>query len=226
MKALQVKLTGFITLTLVALLGLANVSHAQTIRNDNPYLLLEQVADRTFSRIADERDQINQDLDYFRVIIREEMMPYVDSTYAAKRVLGRALKDTTEEQRQEFYAVFREYLVATYGRAFTQYDESIHRVEFDNANRFDPESRAVTVNTRVIEEGRPPIRMDFKMRFDKTDELWKAYDLVVEGVSLLNSKQSEIASVIRSRGIDGTIELLREKAQEPIKPLAEGEKVS
>ncbi|WP_241969882.1 MlaC/ttg2D family ABC transporter substrate-binding protein [Pseudidiomarina taiwanensis] len=226
MKALQVKLTGFITLTLVALLGLANVSHAQTIRNDNPYLLLEQVADRTFSRVADERDQINQDLDYFRVIIREEMMPYVDSTYAAKRVLGRALKDTTEEQRQEFYAVFREYLVATYGRAFTQYDESIHRVEFDNANRFDPESRAVTVNTRVIEEGRPPIRMDFKMRFDKTDELWKAYDLVVEGVSLLNSKQSEIASVIRSRGIDGTIELLREKAQEPIKPLAEGEKVS
>ncbi|RUO78731.1 organic solvent ABC transporter [Pseudidiomarina taiwanensis] len=219
-------MTGFITLTLVALLGLANVSHAQTIRNDNPYLLLEQVADRTFSRVADERDQINQDLDYFRVIIREEMMPYVDSTYAAKRVLGRALKDTTEEQRQEFYAVFREYLVATYGRAFTQYDESIHRVEFDNANRFDPESRAVTVNTRVIEEGRPPIRMDFKMRFDKTDELWKAYDLVVEGVSLLNSKQSEIASVIRSRGIDGTIELLREKAQEPIKPLAEGEKVS
>jgi len=40
---------------------------------------------------------------------------------------------------------------------------------------------------------------------------------VVEGISLLNSKQSEISAVIRSNGIDKTIELIEQKAQEPIK---------
>lgn len=192
-------------------------ANADVIRDENPYKLLEKVANETFDRIGAERDKIDESLDHFRVIIREEMMPYVDSVYAAKRVLGRNLKDTSEEQRQEFYKVFRDYLIATYGRAFTQYDESKHTVEFGNPDRFDESSKAVTVYTRVIEQGRPPIRMDFKMRYDDNDNLWKAYDMVVEGVSLLNSKAAEISAVIRSRGIDGTIELLREKAKEPIR---------
>lgn len=212
-------------LMLTALLVVSGIAQANSdvVRDENPYGLLERVANKTAERIANDRAKINEDLDYLREIIREELMPYVDSTYAAKRVLGRNLKDTTAEQRQQFYAVFREYLIATYGRAFTQYDETKHKFEFERARELGPEDRMVEVNTRLIEQGRPPIRMDFKLRYDDDERLWKAYDLVVEGVSLLNSKAAEISSVIRSRGIDGTIELLREKSQEPIQPYQEGQ---
>ena len=214
-------------LAVTAVFTLAAVApeQAELLRDENPYLLLEKVANKTFDRIGTDRQLISADLDHLRVIIREEMMPYVDWVYASKRVLGRALQDTTPEQRQEFYSVFRDYLIATYGRAFTAYDESKHTVEFGDPNRFDGSSRMVEVNTRVVEAGtgRPPIRMDFKMRYDKDDNIWKAYDLVVEGVSLLNSKQAEVAQVIRQRGIDGTIELLREKAAEPIRQYQEGD---
>lgn len=210
-------------LMLTALLVVTGIAQANSdvVRDENPYALLERVAKQTAERIANDRPKINEDLDYLREIIRDELMPYVDSTYAAKRVLGRNLKDTTAEQRQEFYAVFREYLIATYGRAFTQYDEAKHHFEFEQAREVTPEDQMVEVNTRLIEEGRPPIRLDFKLRYDDDERLWKAYDLVVEGVSLLNSKAAEISSVIRSRGIDGTIELLREKSQEPIQPYQE-----
>lgn len=210
-------------LMLTALLVVTGIAQANSdvVRDENPYALLERVAKQTAERIANDRPKINEDLDYLREIIRDELMPYVDSTYAAKRVLGRNLKDTTAEQRQEFYAVFREYLIATYGRAFTQYDETKHHFEFEQAREVTPEDQMVEVNTRLIEEGRPPIRLDFKLRYDDDERLWKAYDLVVEGVSLLNSKAAEISSVIRSRGIDGTIELLREKSQEPIQPYQE-----
>ncbi|WP_411359223.1 MlaC/ttg2D family ABC transporter substrate-binding protein [Pseudidiomarina salilacus] len=214
-------LYAFLMTALLVVTGTAD-ANSEVIRDENPYALLERVANKTAERIGADRSKINEDLDYLRVIIREELMPYVDSTYAAKRVLGRNLKDTTEEQRRQFYAVFREYLVATYGRAFTQYDETKHQFQFEQARELGPEDRMVEVNTRLIEEdGRPPIRMDFKLRYDKDERLWKAYDLVVEGVSLLNSKAAEISSVIRSRGIDGTIELLDEKANEPIQPYSE-----
>lgn len=210
-------------LTAVLLLSAPVAAQADLIRDENPYLLLEKVANKTFDRIGNERELISQDLDHLRIIIREEMMPYVDWVYASKRVLGRSLQDTTAAQRQEFYSVFRDYLIATYGRAFTAYDDTKHTVEFGNAARFDGNSRMVEVNTRVVEAGgRPPIRMDFKMRYDKDEKIWKAYDLVVEGVSLLNSKQAEVAQVVRQRGIDGTIELLREKAAEPIRQYQEG----
>jgi phospholipid transport system substrate-binding protein len=211
--------------TVLTLSSVAAPAQAELIRDDNPYLLLEKVANKTFDRIGTDRELISANLDHLRVIIREEMMPYVDWVYASKRVLGRALQNTTAEQRQEFYAVFRDYLIATYGRAFTAYDESKHTVEFGDARRFDGNSRMVEVNTRVVEAGtgRPPIRMDFKMRYDNDDKIWKAYDLVVEGVSLLNSKQAEVAQVIRQRGIDGTIVLLREKAAEPIRQYQAGD---
>ncbi len=225
MRLVVLKTWAIAAVTLLMLSSVSAPAQAELIRDDNPYLLLEKVANRTFDRIGTDRELISANLDHLRVIIREEMMPYVDWVYASKRVLGRALQDTTAEQRQEFYAVFRDYLIATYGRAFTAYDESKHTVQFGDARRFNAGSRMVEVNTRVIEAGtgRPPMRMDFKMRYDNDDKIWKAYDLVVEGVSLLNSKQAEVAQVIRQRGIDGTIALLREKAAEPIRQYQEGD---
>ncbi|MDX1525785.1 MAG: ABC transporter substrate-binding protein [Pseudidiomarina maritima] len=210
------QLIASIWFSLMAAVAIAPAAADELIREDNPYVLLEKVANKTLERIEQDRSKIDADIDYVRVVIREEMMPYVDYVYAAKRVLGRNLTETTEEQRQEFYSVFREYLIATYARAFTQYDETKHTIQFGDAGRFDADSRMVVVNTRLIEQGRPPVRMDFKMRFDNNQDIWQAFDLVVEGVSLLNSKQTEIAGVIRSRGIDGTISLLRDKAQQPI----------
>lgn len=210
------QLIASIWFSLMAAVAIAPAAADELIREDNPYVLLEKVANKTLERIEQDRSKIDADIDYVRVVIREEMMPYVDYVYAAKRVLGRNLTETTEEQRREFYSVFREYLIATYARAFTQYDETKHTIQFGDAGRFDAGSRMVVVNTRLIEQGRPPVRMDFKMRFDNNQDIWQAFDLVVEGVSLLNSKQTEIAGVIRSRGIDGTISLLRDKAQQPI----------
>lgn len=211
-----------VSVGLLALLG-ATSAQAELIRDDNPYVLLEKLANKTIQRIEADRGLIDQDINHIRVIIREEMMPYVDYVYAAKRVLGRNLTQTNEQQRNEFYTVFRDYLITTYAGAFTQYDETKHTIEFGDAGRFEDDSRMVVVHTRLIENGRPPVRLDFKMRFDNNEDLWKAYDLVVEGVSLLNSKQAEINAVIRSNGIDGTIALLREKAQESVKAYEDSE---
>ncbi len=200
----------------LSLLMIAAPASAQVIKDDNPYRLLEQVAEKTFARIAEERDRINDDPNYLKTVVREELMPYVDNIYASKKVLGRYFKDTSSEQRQAFYQAFTDYIVATYARAFTQYDESKHEVEFVNPKNVSPDDRAVRVETRVIEQGRPPVRLDFAVRYDSESETWKAYDLIVEGVSLLQSKQSEISSVIRARGIDNTIALLKDKAEQPI----------
>lgn len=203
-------------LMLATAVSMSFSASAELIKSDNPYRLLEQVAEQTFERIAQERSTINSNPNHLKTVVEEELMPYVDNIYASKKVLGRYFKDTTKEQRTDFYKAFTDYIVATYARAFTQYDESKHKVEFVNPKKVSEDDRAVVVETRVMESGRPPIRLDFRVRYDSSDETWKAYDLVVEGVSLLSSKQSEIAAVIRSRGIESTIELLQDKAGQDI----------
>tara|TARA_B100002003_G_C14125791_1_gene541468 strand:+ start:843 stop:1499 length:657 start_codon:yes stop_codon:yes gene_type:complete len=205
-----------LTLVMGAFLTVSSAS-AETIKEENPYTLVKKVADKTFERIGEERSKITENPNYLKTIVKDELMPYVDNIYASKKVLGRYFKDTDEKQRQEFYKAFTDYIVATYARAFTQYDESKHEVEFLQHPKVGPDDKVVVVETRVKEAGRSPIRLDFKVRYDNNADVWKAYDLVVEGVSLLNSKQSEIAAVIRSRGIEGTIALLEDKAGQPIK---------
>lgn len=204
-------------MAVAATLVLVASASADLIRNDDPQELLKAVAEKTFNRIASDRDKIDADPNYLKEIVKDEMMPYVDNMYASKKVLGRYLRDTTKEQRERFYRAFYDYLVATYARAFTQYDEDKHSVSFEPSADLADDARSAVVRTRVKEEGRPEIRLDFRIRYDSDEEIWKAYDLVVEGVSLLNSKQSEISSVIRANGIDKTIELIEKKASDPIK---------
>src|SRR5690606_8781709 len=148
----------------LALALVAMPSQAQQIKSDNPFDLLEQVANKTFERIAEDRAKIDEDLDYLRTVVNDEMMPYVDWQFAANKTLGRYYKDTPEEQRREYQKVFRDYLIATYARAFLQYDESKHKVEFAPERGFDDESRVTVVRAQIVEEGgRPPIRLDFQI---------------------------------------------------------------
>ncbi|MFT5790516.1 MAG: phospholipid transport system substrate-binding protein, partial [Shewanella sp.] len=70
--------------------------------------------------------------------------------------------------------------------------------------------KMVNVNVRVIEKGRPEIKLQFRARRLK-DNTWKAFDLVAEGVSLLSSKQSEISNLVRQKGIEPVIEMLIER---------------
>ena len=76
--------------------------------------------------------------------------------------------------------------------------------------------KIVVVKTRVLDEGKPDIRIDFKLRKNsKTDE-WSAYDMVAEGISVLDSKRAELQGLIRQQGLDSVTALLVEKAEKPI----------
>lgn len=197
---------------LVLVFPLTGQAESLPVENDNPYELLEEVAERMIKRIGEERSKIEEEPQYLRQIMEEELLPYSDYQFAARQVMGRNWQRLDEEQQQEFVEVFREYLVTTYARVFTQYDEERHELEFGSRGRWENERR-VTVRARLIEEGgRPPIRLEFHMQRRRPDAPWQAFDLVAENVSMLNTQQAEMQASLRQRGFDGTIELLRERA--------------
>jgi phospholipid transport system substrate-binding protein len=46
------------------------------------------------------------------------------------------------------------------------------------------------------------------MRQNKKTQKWKAYDMIIEGISLLSTKQAEISKRIKKNGVDQvTLEL-------------------
>ncbi len=51
----------------------------------------------------------------------------------------------------------------------------------------------------------------------KNAENWLVYDMVAEGISLLDSKRFELSSLLRQQGLVSVAALLEEKAKAPIK---------
>lgn len=58
--------------------------------------------------------------------------------------------------------------------------------------------------------------MAFQVRKDSRTNEWKAYDMVAEGISLLDSKRSEFEPILRQEGIDAVLKLMREKIEQPV----------
>ncbi len=195
----------------------------------DPYKMVRKVSDNTFARITNNQPLIEKDKEYLRTIVEEELMPYIDYKYAALRVLGnhvskvRAIEDKEEKAKaikelQRFIDVFQKYLIATYAGVFTQYTNQ--SVEFAPAQPFKGQD-VVVVKTKIVEPGKPDIKIDFKVREDR-DGNWRAYDMIAEGISLLDAKQSEMQGILRQQGIEYVSDLLEQKSQLPVQFRGEG----
>lgn len=207
--------TGF--LAMVSMQSLAKVDLS------DPYSMVQQVADNTFKRVARDQEKVQKNKEHLRVIVQEELMPYIDYKYAAYRVLGSYIqKIRTMENKEDkaqaikhvrtFIDVFQRYLVATYAGVFTQYTDQ--KVEFGAVKDFSKDDVAI-VKTKIIEAGKPDIRIDFKVRKGKNNE-WRAYDMMAEGISLLDAKQTELHGILRQQGIEHVIQLLDKKSRLPV----------
>lgn len=199
-----------------AITVLTPLAAASSEQYTDPYKMMEVLADNTFSRIARDQEKIAVDPEVLRTIVNDELVPYIDSRYAALRVIGNSadLRKTAKEDILAFVEAFEGYMVATYAGVFTQYTDQ--KVIIEPSPNGLAEQKIITVKTRVIDPGKPDISIDFKLRRSKDEGNWLVFDMVAEGISLLDSKRSELGNLIRQQGLNNVTTLLQEKAKAPI----------
>jgi len=188
---------------------------AQEIDRTQPYAMMKQVAEQSFERLKSEQANIKQNPELLKVIVEEELMPYINAKYAALKLLGPNLKGAERADVGVFIEAFRGYLVTSYAQVLTQYTDQT--IEFGPEPIVKASSRITSVKVDIIDSPRPNIKLEFKLRKDKKTGEWKAFDMVAEGISLLSSKQSEWNSKIRQQGILAVAEELEKLAQQRIR---------
>ncbi|SHI06060.1 MlaC/ttg2D family ABC transporter substrate-binding protein [Ferrimonas marina] len=183
--------------------------------SSDPYKLVQQVAEATFQRFEQDKEAISADPDHLKLIVEEEMMPYVDHRYAALKVVGPQARQIDRAELQRFTDVFRQYMIATFAQAFTEYTNQT--VEFQ-PGQAPADRRIVTVGVTIVDPSRPAISVQFKARRNNKTGQWKAIDLIAEGVSLLATKEAEIGGLIRRQGIRSVSDMLAEQSAKPLTP--------
>lgn len=186
---------------------------AEAIDMSNPYTMMKQVANHTFARLKQEQPKIRQNPNYLKTVVNEELMPYVNSQYAALKLLGPNLKGAKRSDVATFIDAFGHYLVTNYAQVLTQYNHQT--IEFGPAPKIDAHSRITSVIVNIVDSPNPNIRLEFKLRRARSGD-WQAFDMIAEGVSLLSSKRSEWSDKIHKEGIAPVAQELEKLANEPV----------
>lgn len=204
----------FKRLLMIALLAIAPLAANAAADQTNPYKLMNEAAEKTFTRLKNEQPKIKQDPNYLREVVRQELMPYVQIKYAGALVLGRYYRDATPAQRDAYFAAFGDYLAQAYGQALALYNGQTYQIQPEQPIG---DANIVAIRVTIIDpNGRPPVRLDFQWRKNSQSGNWQAYDMVAEGISMITTKQNEWGDLLRTKGIDGLTAQLKTYAAQPI----------
>lgn len=197
-------------ITVIACFSLFSFSAAHAaVDMTDPYKMVIEVADQAFSKIKANSDKM-KDVSFRKELIRRDLLPYVDTGYAALKVMGVHAKKATKEERSAFTKAFAEYIVASYADALALYDkQDLIPPAYKKA---DADASFVNTKFLIREAGKPDLELIFKLRKNSKTGEWKVFDMVAEGISMLSSKESELSPLIREKGMAHVISLLEKNA--------------
>lgn len=126
-----------------------------------------------------------------QVLLNENL----DFDWMGKFVLGRYRRNMSESQVSDFVAIYKSYLLKTYGDVVREYKGekvTVKSVQPLSDNEF-------VVKVAVAKTDQDPILVDYMVRSGNSP--YKVFDIATEGVSLISSQQAEFGSIIGSSGI-------------------------
>lgn len=145
------------------------------------------------------------DKDEKRHHFRDIFTHALDLDRMARRVLGRHWRRASDEQKNDYVRLFRDYIVRIYTVQLSGY--AGERFAVLRQQRSSEAESVVTA--RMLREFGPPLNISFRVRL--TAQGHRIVDVTIEGVSLIVTKRSEFSAVIRRAGLPGLIRLLDEK---------------
>ena len=133
--------------------------------------------------------------------IANQMFDYVA---LSRLTLGRSWRDFNKEQQKEFISLFRTILKKAYMDKILSYTNE--QVVFDRDIMLS-ENKA-EVQTRVITKS-AEIPIDYRVYLK--DGEWKVYDVIVEGISLVQNYRTQFREILANNPPEEVLKILREK---------------
>jgi len=140
------------------------------------------------------------------VLVEEKVAPHLDFEQMTMLAMGPNWRVATSQERSRLVREFHMLLVRTYGALLDGYrDQAIVFLPL----RAAPTDTDVTVRAQIRQSSGDAIVIAIRMK--KLPEGWKAYDIVVDGVSLVLTYRGTFREEIARTGVSGLIKVLAEK---------------
>ncbi|PCH84668.1 MAG: organic solvent ABC transporter [Piscirickettsiaceae bacterium] len=203
---MKTKTKGLLIVGLLVLLTCVQTSIVAAELNA-PQRVLQETSDLLYGIVQQNKERL-KDRQFVAQLVNEVIEPRVDLDKISRLILGKYWRKATDEQKVNFQKQFKNLLVNTYAVAFKEFDD--WTVRFLPMS-LKPEDKRVIVKSQIIITSRPPIAVNYRMAKNKEGD-WKAYDVIIEGISMVTNYKSSFAkSIKRSGGLDNVIKELADK---------------
>lgn len=135
----------------------------------------------------------------------KEILEYtIDWPEVSKRVLGIHYRRLKPEQIEKFEHLFKEFVKNVYAKKFLKYsgEKIVYEKEIVEGNYASVKMKLITTDNQEI-----PMVCKLLKRGDK----WYVYDVLIEGISMVNNYRIQINKIIARKGFSGLIRILEKK---------------
>lgn len=188
----------------LVLAGMVGNLLADHIEGDDPVSLVQDTTVHIFADVTDKLEHYKAHPEELQTLVRNDLMPLLDINYAARLVLGRAGRGLPAEKIDRFADSMSTLLVSRYSTGLLYFSSEVELRVLPQ--RGDLNEKLTRVRTRVRLPSGADAPVDYV--FHKTDDGWKAFDVIVEGISYVTTYRNQILPEVEANGIDSVIERL------------------
>ena len=167
----------------------------------DPAEVVSEQAGKIVNEINLRESEFRENPELLEEVVRRDLLPVLDMDYSSRLILGRVGRGATAQQLQAFSGIMSDLLIERYATGLLEYRDQDQLQVFPTRGKID--ERLTRVRTRVRLNSGKYASVDYAFRL--TDEGWKAFDVIVEGISYVTTYRNQIMPEVQATGLDAVI---------------------
>lgn len=186
------------------------IGAGRVLAMEDPVVMLNGVTHRVQAELQTHRVEIKNNSESISTIVDHIIIPHVDFDEVSRWVAGRnAWKAASSDAKRDFIDVLKKLIIKSYTHALlTHADKEIAFLPLRGS--VDDKSR-IQISSLLKEQGKAPIHMDYHLL--RTENGWQVYDIIIEGISLVQGYRAQFAESIRDGGVMEATKVIRQHNQ-------------
>lgn len=182
------------------LLGALLLCGSAVASQEPPDALVKRVTDDVLTIVRADKDIQSGNTGKAIALVEAKVLPHFNFDRMTALAVGKDWRQASPEQKKRLSEEFQTLLVRTYSNALTAYKNQkiVYKPLKMQAGDTD-----VLVRTEIRQPGQQAVQLDYAL--ETQNSVWKVYDVVVAGISLVTNYRETFAQEVRAGGIDGLI---------------------
>jgi phospholipid transport system substrate-binding protein len=202
----------------LCILCLATAAPARA-EGPQPNQVVQNLVDELGKTMEARRAELSKDRESLLKVIDGIVLPHFDIDYASILVLGQNARTASVEQRARFAKAMYNSITHRYAEGLLKYTEGRVRVLPFQGELND---KRTLVRTQVVLDDGKTVPVDYAFRKTSGGE-WKAYDVIIEGISYVTNYRNQVAAEIAKSSLDALTQRLETQGAKALEKLEQQE---